>query len=86
MNLDVAFLNLAANDSTSYIAIAIGVAFVVFIIVFFLFIIIVFVFFVFFFSPTSEPVFVVSDAKIGRFTTTPKILRLFLRKLTRHKV
>ena len=83
MNFEMDFLHLATNASFSYWAIAIGVASIVFIIVSFLFVIILF--FSCYFSPTGEPVFVVSDAKIGRSKTKAKILCFFLYKLARQK-
>ena len=87
MNFEMDFLHLATNASFSYWAIAIGVASIVFIIVSFLFVIILFLSLLFscVFSPTGEPVFVVSDAKIGRFETKAKVLRFFLYKLARQK-
>ena len=83
MNFEMDFLHLATNASFSYWAIAIGVASIVFIIVSFLFVIILF--FSCYFSPTGEPVFVVSDAKIGRSQTKAKVLCFFLYKLARQK-
>ena len=83
MNFEMDFLHLATNASFSYWAIAIGVASIVFIIVSFLFVIILFLSLLF--SPTGEPVFVVSDAKIGRSKTKAKVLCFFLYKLARQK-
>ena len=83
MNFEMDLLHLATNASFSYWAIAIGVASIVFIIVSFLFVIILF--FSLLFSPTGEPVFVVSDAKIRRSQTMAKVLRFFLYKLARQK-
>ena len=77
-----AFITFTTVALLSYWATVIGVTFIVFIIVYFF----VFIFLLFCcFHSDRRAVFVVSDAKIGRFSPLAIVFGQFLLKLTRHK-